>query len=167
MPSPKAMPQPSGPPPANSQGAVDGSHPTSGAFTSDVDGVPALPQNALPESGLASLGDFPLPTRGEVFFFTTPRGEVEITARSVSNPMLSRLGRAAAVLALVVLAGWLIRLGRRSRFEGAGRSTAASVLILLGLLSIFFGVFPLLGLIAVVAGIVLKIERRQPKIQQA
>ena len=54
----------------------------------------------LPATGLASL-DIELPTRGIEYLFTTPRGEVEITARSVSAAHVERLLELAGIVALL------------------------------------------------------------------
>ena len=51
---------------------------------------------ALPPAALASL-DVELEPRGRKFLFTTPRGDVQVTARAVSDPLLGRLLRLAAV----------------------------------------------------------------------
>jgi hypothetical protein len=71
---------------------------------------------AVQPSGLASL-DFPLPERGQVYNFITPRGDVSITAQAVAKDFISRwlrLGIALVVIAAVVYALRLAgQLGRR------------------------------------------------------
>ncbi len=58
------------------------------------------------ETHFASL-DVDLPQRGREYLFTTPRGDIEITARAVSEPLLGRLIRllilAVGVVILIVL----------------------------------------------------------------
>ncbi len=123
--------------------------------------------SALPSpTGLASL-DFqlpiPNPDRWSVYRFTTPRGEVEITARSISNELLRRLGYAAGTLAVVFLIGYVIR--RTTRGNGAGfiSPLATTLMIALGFLALILGVLPVLGIIAIIAGIALKILRPKTK----
>ena len=101
-------------------------------------------------AGLASL-DFELPTDKnlyELYRFTTPRGEAELTARTVSNSTLSRLelllGFAAAGL-LVWAAFWLIRRGTLAWFR---RPLGAVLLAVAGLASLCGGLLPFAGLIA-------------------
>ena len=67
-------------------------------------------------AGLASL-DVVLPQRGRVYSFITPRGELEITARSISQITIGKLIGLAGVLIAILLV-WA--LGReRSRASGA------------------------------------------------
>ena len=66
---------------------------------------------------LASL-DVQLPARGAQFLFTTPRGDIEITARAVESSHLNRLAQlgGAAILAVALLIGSrLLRKLRRNR----------------------------------------------------
>ncbi len=78
--------------------------------------------------GLASL-DFQLPQRGTTYYFTTPRGNVELSARPINNRLLRQLADFGQLVALVVvtLGGWwlvqqITRFGRlrisNSRREG-------------------------------------------------
>ena len=135
------------PPPGNDISAF--SQPSTG-------GAPAVQP---PATGLASL-DFELPTRGALYRFTTPRGEVEITARSLADDLLRRLVE-IAVVAVVALAVVLAarRIGRGSVAWLKTRS-GSTLLICLGLLLFCGGILPVVGLIAVVAGCGLLIHRR-------
>ena len=54
-------------------------------------------QRGVGRAGLSSL-DFQLPERGNVFYFSTPRGEVEITVRPVESQLVQR----------VINLGWLL-----------------------------------------------------------
>jgi hypothetical protein len=117
-------------------------------------GVPALPS-----SGLASL-DLRLPFddtgRWSIHRFTTPLGEVEITARSVSDQLLYRSGYVAGLLAVLVPIVLLLWRGARHDCRKRNSSTPL-LLVVLGLLSILLGVLPMLGIIAIIAGIAIKI----------
>jgi hypothetical protein len=124
------------------------------AIRSDAGGIPVADPTP---TNLASL-DVELPVRGVEYQFSTPRGEVEITARAVSNDLLARLWRLAAVLggiAVVALAArWLARGGAALL---AGRLGAA-LLILGGLASVISGVLPLFGLAALLFGLALAVR---------
>jgi autotransporter-associated beta strand protein len=124
-----------------------------------VDGSRSMAAIAAPTAptGLVSL-DFELPTDKnlyEVFRFTTPRGEAELTARSVSNSTLTKLellaGIAAASL-MIWAAFWLVRGGILVWFR---RPLGAILLAVAGLAALCGGVLPFIGLIALLAGIVL------------
>jgi hypothetical protein len=109
---------------------------------------------------LASVDvQLPIPdaNRWLVFHFTTPRGEVEITARSISDELLHRLGYAAGALAVIVLLGYLVRRRLRRSEACCAKSWVTTLMIVLGLLAVILGVLPVLGVIAIIAGIALKI----------
>jgi hypothetical protein len=110
-------------------------------------GVPAAPP-----TGLASL-DIELPLRGIEYRFTTPRGEVEITARAAGVSLLDRLGRVIVALVLVALAWVLVRLVRRATLSDQFRRFAPAALIVAGVASLLFGILPIAGVLAIVAGI--------------
>ena len=117
----------------------------------------ALPGSApgIP-AGLASL-DVEIPLRGSVYRFTTPGGDVEITARAVPSKLVDNLIRAAAVLAGVIVLLLALRLARRGALSLLTTRLGSWCLILLGVLSLC--IFPVLGLAAVVAGIAIKVRR--------
>jgi hypothetical protein len=157
-PPPQAAPNPPATPPsdADSQKALEGqSRPVQA-------GVPALPS----PTGLASL-EVVLPTqdanRWSIYRFTTPRGEVEITARSLSDKLLHRVGYAAGTLAVILLIGFLVRLGFRSGESRHTKSSMTTLMIVLGLLALILGVLPVLGVLAIIAGLMLKITRAGAK----
>ena len=116
------------------------------------------------ETHLASL-DVDLPLRGREYLFTTPRGDIDITARAVSEPLLGRLIRLLVIAAgFVVLLVLLRVLPRIARVLHRSRWFAAAVL-LVGLLSLLLGIFPILALVALIYGLVqlirLEIARRR------
>jgi hypothetical protein len=133
-------------------------------------GAPVAPQQRVAgvpyavETHYASL-DVALPLRGREYLFTTPRGDIEITARAVSSPLLGRLLRLLALAVGAVVLVVLLRVAacvlpalHRNRWLVAG-------VLLVGLLSLLLGLFPLFGLAAIVYGLVqlirLEIARRR------
>jgi len=120
-------------------------------------GEAAAEAEEVPE-GLASL-DVQLPRRGRLFQFTMPMPpkDVAIEATTASAGTIEGAERAAgvAVLILVLLA---VRRWLRGRSFGVrAQSIASTVLIILGVVGVFFGVFPLAGLVAVVVGVGVKV----------
>jgi hypothetical protein len=114
-------------------------------------------------AGLASL-DVSLPERGRVYSFITPRGELEIKARSIPLVAIGKLIGLAGVL-IAILIVWALG---RERSRRVWRSLFASraftiILIVLGLFCFLFGLFPLAGLAMLVAGITLAIHRRMSR----
>jgi hypothetical protein len=111
-------------------------------------------------AGLASL-DVVLPERGRVYSFITPGDELEITARSISAVTIRRLIGLAGVL-IAILVVWALgrEKSRRVWIVMFGSFAFGIGLILLGLVSILFGLFPIAGLLALVIGIVLTIRSR-------
>ena len=108
-------------------------------------------------AGLASL-DFELPTdktRYKLFRFTTPRGEAELTARSVSNSLLGRLELLIGLVVASLLVWGGLRVVRSGVLGWFRRPLGAILLFLIGLASLCSGIFPYLGMIVLLAGIVL------------
>jgi len=114
---------------------------------------PQPPQAA----GLASL-DVQLPWRGTVYRFSTPQGDVAITARAASNELTTGAARTAAVVLLVVLIAGAAALVRRSNLSLPASRIGGAALILVALL--LFCVFPVPGLLALLAGVVILARRR-------
>jgi len=105
------------------------------------------------EHHLASL-DVDLPDRGVEFMFTTPRGEIEITARAVSAPMTERIVWLIAIVVALVVLYIIYRLARRIVPWLVGSQVGASLLFLAGVFSLLFGLFPIAALTAFVVGLV-------------
>jgi hypothetical protein len=102
-----------------------------------------------PPGGLASL-DVAIPRRGTPYFFSTPRGDAEITAQAVSGRLVGGLVQAVAI-ALAALAVWyLFAAARRGRFAWLASRRAATVLLALGVLGFCF--FPGMAVLALLAG---------------
>jgi hypothetical protein len=111
-------------------------------------------------AGLASL-DVAIPQRGRIYHFTTPRGDIEITARSIPVTVLSRLYGLVAILAATsLIAALTTRHARRLWTLLANSTIAGLLLILLGLLSIILGLFPIAGLLSIAGGIIIAIRSR-------
>ena len=119
-----------------------------------------IPHSAsLPAAtGLASL-DVDLPMRGAVYHFTTPQGDIEITARAVSRTLVQRLGWATVVVMVVLLVIAVAAAARRGRFDWFATWTGCLLLIVAGAISVVLGIAPLLGVIAFAAGGTLAVRR--------
>jgi len=128
--------------------------------------VPGTFRNAGGQAGEAAVAslfdlavDFPL--RGRVFHFTTPRGEVTVTARSVSSEFLTQLTRLGiallGVVGLVLIYKFLTRVDLAELLGTPG----AVLLIALGAGCVLTGILPVVGGMAIVVGsVVLKKTRR-------
>ena len=125
------------------------------------------------EPSLASLA-FEFPVRGVAYRFTTPRGEVAITARAVSDRSVDTMKRLGLVLlALAIYAGlykFVERIStRRAGYflqpEGKRKAARISILLVfLGVVSAVGGVLPVIGIVAVIAGVVIWIApHRSPQ----
>jgi hypothetical protein len=137
------------PSPAIAGHAVAGEQAAQSAGQAGGVAIPAAP------SGLASL-DFELPTDAnlyQLYRFSTPRGEAELTARTISASAVARLSSVAAiVVALIVL--WLaIVLVRRGALGWFGRPLGATLLLLGGIIMLCGGVLPVIALAGIAAGI--------------
>jgi autotransporter-associated beta strand protein len=121
---------------------------------------PAWADGGRAVTGLASL-DVDLPTRDgmyEVYRFTTPRGEVEITAWSASESLVNKLIY-LAVVAVAVIAVWCVaRVAHRVRLSGSSGRHVSTALIALGLLALLCGFFWAAALAAILVGFVMKIR---------
>lgn len=116
------------------------------------------------ETHLASL-DVELPLRGREYLFTTPRGDIEITARAVSEPLLGRLIRLLLIGAGFIVLLVLLRVLPRVLPVLHGSRWFAAAVLLIGLVSLLLGIFPILALVALIYGLVqlirLEIARRR------
>ena len=114
----------------------------------------------VPSAGLASL-DVDIPVRGRVYFFTTPRGKVEITARAVSRRFISNAGYLVTVILALVAGILAYRVVCRDHFlaDNSGRLAAAA--IILGVAAVIVGVLPVAGLLVALTGIIVRISRRR------
>jgi hypothetical protein len=95
----------------------------------------------------------------DVYRFTTPRGEVQITARAASNRLYAGVTNLATLLMAVLLGVCLLQIGRRGGFAWLASRHGSTLLIGLGMLSILLFLLPIAGLVALVAGVAVKIRR--------
>lgn len=105
------------------------------------------------ETGSASLFPEPDPSRVAVYRFTTPRGDMTLTALSVPNSLAESLIRAAVFAPLLLGLLWIARRGRASFHPKARTGTG---LLLLGLTALFTGFLPVAAVGMIVWGLVLK-----------
>ena len=111
-------------------------------------------------AGLASL-DFRLPERGQAFSFTTPRGQIEITARPVGIDLVTRLMGLAGLAAVILIVWVATRKPAREAYTRLFSTVASGVLVaILGLASLITGVLPIAGLVMLVGGIALALRNR-------
>ena len=147
-------------PPAKPQTAIPQE-----VYSSDIDGRKqrdnasgGSPSVAQPQpTGLASL-DFVLPTRGTLYRFTTPQGEVEITATAFSSKLFRRLIEIAIAAVAALIVWFVVNRIDRSAFHWLATPPGSTALVCLGLLSLCGGVMPILGLAALVTGAGMKIR---------
>jgi hypothetical protein len=107
--------------------------------------------------GLVSL-DVALPQRGIEYRFTTPRGDIEITARAVARRTVTTLWRLGIFLAVV---GAMLAVRRLVRDREAWTLESGKVgvtLVAIGLTGIVGGVLPNAAVIVIVIGIIVTIR---------
>ena len=109
-------------------------------------------QLAQVSAGLASL-DVQLPERGQLYRFTTPRGDIAITARAVPLDVLSRLTALAAVWSPSCSSGSSVAsrpaaLPRDSEIPPA----FGIALAILGFVGFIGGILPLAGVLLIALG---------------
>lgn len=112
---------------------------------------------AAPAGYLTSL-DVELPARGHEYLFTTPRGETEITAQSISQESLSRLSVIGIIVAAALVVWLLARLYIRTRHYRIVRIASAAALVVLGVALLVTGTTPLYALIALVAAVAIAMQ---------
>lgn len=108
-------------------------------------------QASWSQAFLASL-DVELPVRGEEILFTTPGGDLQLTAQSISRSFVSRLLSTAmvAILALVIAAA--VRVCRYLVTYTIARRILAAGMLIAGIASICTAIVPLYGLVGIIAG---------------
>ena len=140
--------------PANTDGsaAIDEEQLGGSWFGRDPEpGTEAIAQTESPDDvGLASL-DVALAERGVEYLFTTPRGDVDITARAITtervNHLLWVLGIVGSLILLAVMARAVQYLNQQ-----LSRNVRGTILIVAGGASLI-GIFPIAGLVAIGCGI--------------
>jgi hypothetical protein len=115
------------------------------------------------DTGFASL-DVTLPERGRVYRFTTPRGEMEITARAIPDNLTRRGSKLLQVIGFIVGLIFITRPKVLGMLRVAGQTIVFSLALMLGgLISLMAGFLPVLGFIMLVVGIVFIIRRFTPR----
>jgi hypothetical protein len=99
--------------------------------------------------------------RGILYQFTTPRGDVKITARAVSRPFLADLARWAIVFAVIVVLWRGYKFVLQERFADEYGRTISIALIVAGLASVLTGVLPLAGVLAIIVSLVARYGMRR------
>jgi hypothetical protein len=102
-------------------------------------------------TGLTSL-DVDIPQRGREYFFTTPRGDIEVTATPIKSSQINRAAGLLTILA-VLLVAWIVWHAVclvLTRLQG---KPLATLLVLFGGVSLCTGFFAVLGILAMVSGI--------------
>jgi Na+/H+-dicarboxylate symporter len=95
----------------------------------------------------------------DVYRFTTPRGEVEVTAWSVSREVTTRLAHLGMAMAVILLMGAVAWVIGRSGWGWLERGRGPAALIVLGLLGLVLGVLPIAAAVAVALGLTVQIGR--------
>jgi len=108
-------------------------------------------------AGLQSL-DFEIPTRGTVFVFTLPGGDVSVSARAVSRELTDVLARVAAVIAAAAVVLWIASIASLAWLRGLDSRTGAVLLLCVGVLLTVLG-FVVIGLVLLAAGIAIGVRR--------
>lgn len=107
---------------------------------------------------LASL-DVELPERGVEYLFTTPRGDVQIVGRAVSQSLVVRSVRLLGILVGLLALYVLYRIVQAVAPVILHTTVGAVLLIVIGLISIVAMILPVAGLAALAAGVVVAIRR--------
>lgn len=119
----------------------------------------SLSSNFVTLEGLSSL-DVQLPIEGDAYLFTTPRGEVSITARPVAKSMIENLVSMLIALAVIAIVVVLVRLRVLQRVFGVLRTAIGCILAaVFGFAMMICGVFPMLGMLIFVIAVVLAISK--------
>ncbi len=137
------------------QGRMEGS-PPAGEDRVDSNAVPLAA--APPAGALASL-DVELARRGTEFMFTTPRGDIEITARAFPSDLIDRSGRLGGLL-LFLAAGLALYRFAGPAWSVVSRSRLAALLLMfLALVAICAGILPTYALGLLVASAAIAVPR--------
>ncbi len=126
----------------------------------DADFLDLTTSTGTPQQGLAGLAslDFELPERGQVFYFTTPRGDVTITARPLRGELGQRLVNLLWLAAIALALAIVMAVVRRLTRSRTGFVVSVIFLCGMGLLMIMMFTFPLFGLAMFFGGILLAVD---------
>ena len=116
--------------------------------------LPGAPPTAAQEAFMASL-EVDLPVRGREFFFTTPRGEVELSGQAIATSVYQRLYAIVSVLAIGA-ACWLTYILSSKVVRSLwGASIVALALVCFGAFSLIQAFVPIYGGLAILAALML------------
>lgn len=111
------------------------------------------------DSGFASL-DVPLSERGRVYRFTTPRGEMEITARSIPRNLGDRSSKLLQLFGLVLMICLLTSQRAMWLFQRcAGTWLFIGFVSFGGIISLVLGILPILGAIMLLGGVLASLKK--------
>lgn len=113
-------------------------------------------QAAVPAEAL--LFPQPDPARTVVYRFTTPRGEMAVTAISVSEQVIHAWTRAGVFLLLLLA---LVLLSRFGRIQITRPGQTVTLLLFLGFIGLITGFLPVLAIGMIIGGWVLKMQSRK------
>ena len=141
----------------------DGADAIAGGFQAGI-GQDAESTWGVAPRGLASL-DVELPAqdaaRWQPFRFTTPRGEVELAGYGISRRAIDGWLRVGMVIVSFLLVWGLMR-GLRGRTTSLPRRLlVANLAVILGVVGLLFGIYPVAAVVAIVAGFV---SRRRTRV---
>ncbi len=109
---------------------------------------------------LASL-DVELPTRGREYLFTTPGGQVELSARTLTEESIARWQTILALLGLALFTWLAMRFIRRRLGTRSGRRLLLGILLATGITSLIIGWLPVYGILCLIAAAGLLMNRAQ------
>jgi hypothetical protein len=129
-------------------GNIAGQVPTSGY-------APSTGTTAADAAGLSSL-DVAIPERGRLYRFSTPRGQIEITARAVESTLVDRAANLIGVVFAMAFLAMAYNLFKRGISRWGGLALA-----LLGLVGLMTGILPLAAIVALLVGFVAVVYPRK------
>jgi hypothetical protein len=97
----------------------------------------------------------------ETHTFSTPRGDVSITARAVAQDSLATLWRVGILAVVAVVAFVVWRVAPRGRRRPATLVRLSSILLFTGLLGLLLGVLPVAGALLMGFALVLRWRARR------
>jgi hypothetical protein len=114
--------------------------------------------------GLASL-DIALPSpdlsRWEAYRFTTPRGEMELSAAAISSRSIEGWRRFAVSVVTFLVAGLIWRSMSGHGLRAARRVSTCNLVIILAVIGLLLGIFPYAAALAALAGLFLRRQAKQ------
>ena len=120
------------------------------AWAEDFRSQSAAGANIQQTTGLASL-QLEIPQRGQLFLFTTPRGNASVKFHSFNKEFIRRALACLYATALWIALAFLIRWVWRSKSASPRASAAIRLVgVVAGISMVIIGIFPILGVILIV-----------------